>query len=1196
LTKTHNLSAKLRQKITGAGAVCVCGLLLFTLLSRPAEAQNDVGSIVGYVTDQSGAAVPGATVVATNEGTGEKRTVTSDAQGHYALPNLVPAPYTLSVEAKGFQKFDSTHNTLASNSTIAIDAKLTVGETSQTVEVTGTAALLQTQSAAVQSEVTGDQVQKQELNGRNPIYMTQFLPGVVSTSTLGDFNYAFNSGDSFNINGARTQDTLYTIDGAPAVRTRDDGEIIAGVKSEAVQEMQILTADYSAEYGGASGAQVRIVTKSGTRDFHGVAYEYLRNSAMNANTWQRNLTPSTRFAPQFTYNNFGFAIGGPVWAPGIPFLDKLRNRFFFFVNEDWARYRQATTSQGTVPTALMREGNFSELLNPSNPYYTGVTQIYQPGSCPVAGAPTCVAYPGNIIPQSEWSANGMAIINAFPQPTAGYQQGSQNWIGAASAPTNQRIGQINGDILITPNEHITFRRSDDSYSSLSPFSTTLNLIQEFQTRPNQTIGLGLTSTISPTMINEAHFTLSIDDVYNSLEATSPGLDRGQYGINFPYIVSGDKSAENKIPTVSLPIFTSLAGGPYPSRSSGIIYAATDSFTKVWGKHTIKAGIFWDYMGENDNDQINVSTVPGGASNQNGTFYLTDQRNGYNATTGVALANMAVGLADYYTEIGTRAFTVWRGSMWEEFAQDNFQVTPRLNLDFGIRISTIIPPHALWANSVYFNPASYSAANAPQVNSSGNVVLGTGNPYDGMVIPGFSKFPSAALEDNRVPAANPANNACAGQPCNGLFAPNLPKGFSPTTTNVDPRIGLAYQLFPKTVFRFGGGRFVENKGIIDNIFPGGNSPFQPTETVYNVHMDNPGASISPGTQPPITVTSMNPHMKPPNRWNWNVTVQQELPFQSSFQLAYVGARGNHNWDVFDVNQVPAGTLNRNPGVNLSQLRPYQGFTSIQQAQSGVNEFYSSLQAGFVHRSAHSTLQLSYTWAKDMDNGSNYHTIVPDTYYTKNLWGPSEFDIRHVFIANYSYALPFFRGQQNLVGKIAGGWELSGSTQLQSGLPCSVGVQNDYAGVGEFGSFNCEPALISSSTGQNVGQFWVKNGRVGTPHKFAGPNGTTGSPSWFQTRQGNNALFTPPTPGTFNTQSGIRDDIYAPGLQNWNLALIKSFPVFREDQLQFRAQAYNWINHPNLATPQYIPTSPQFGEVTSKTTSNPRTLQVGLRLSF
>ena len=264
----------------------------------------------------------------------------------------------MTAEATGFQKFESTHNVLASNSTISIDAQLTLGAATQTVEVTATAALLQTQSAAVQSEITGQQIQKQELNGRNPIYMTQLLPGAVSTATLGDFNFAFNSGDSFqHQRGAHAGYVVHDRwrSGGSYTRRRRDHR---RVKPDAVQEMQVLTAAYSAEYGGASGAQVRIVTKSGTTNFHGSAYEYLRNSAMNANTWTRNLNPQTHFPSPFVYNNFGFSVGGPVWAPKVPFLDGLRNKFFFFINEDWIRYRFAATQNMTVPTALMRAGQF----------------------------------------------------------------------------------------------------------------------------------------------------------------------------------------------------------------------------------------------------------------------------------------------------------------------------------------------------------------------------------------------------------------------------------------------------------------------------------------------------------------------------------------------------------------------------------------------------------------------------------------------------------------------------------------------------------------------------------------------------------------------------------------------------------------------------------------------------------------------
>jgi len=1172
-----------------AAVVCACAIIF----SIAAFSQNDVGSIVGFIKDQSGAVIPNARVTVTNESTGESRTVSADAQGRYTIPNLPPAIYTMNAEAPGFQKFVSKANTLASNSTIDIDGNLTVGQATQTVEVSGTAQVLQTQSGAVQSEITGAQVEKQELNGRNPIYMTQLLPGVNSTATLGDFNFSFNSGDTFRINGARVQDTQYWIDGSPAVRTRNDGQIIAGANVSAVQEIQVLTANYSPEYGSASGAQVRIVTKSGGSNFHGDLYEYLRNSAMNANDWERNLNPATQFPAPFRYNNFGFAVGGPMWIPKIKPMETWRNKFFFFVSEDWVRYRFTDTENQAVPTDRMRQGDFSELLGP-NPWYPTGTQIYDPRTCPAPGAASCVPYPNNMIPSDQLSQNGLAILNTYPAPTPGYLSGTNNWAASAPHPINQRKGQINADFLVTPNNHLEFRRSDDSYSESAPFNQSNPLVPLLWQRPNQTISAGWVWTIGSTMVNEARFSVSIDDVYINDNPAGAGYDRGNFGIDFPYIVPGQKSVENKIPTVSVPTFLSLSGGPYPSHTSGIIYAGSDSFTKVWGNHTFKGGFFFDYAGENDNDQINVDTVANGASNQNGTFTFTDARTGLGATSGVGLANLALGLADSYTEIGPRAYTVWRGKMFEYFAQDNWQVTPKLHLDYGVRVTHTLPAFAQWANAAYFDPDSYNASQAPSVDpTTGNVILGTGNPYNGIVIPGWNSFPSSATANNRVPAADPANNACAGQPCNGLFAPNLPKSYVHSTLQWQPRLGIAYQATPTTVVRAGAGSFVTNKGIIDNIFPGGNSPFQPTVTVNNVSVDNPGAALNPTVEAPIIITTMNNHLKPPTRWNWNVSVQQEIaPMHSVFQLAYVGARGYHNWDVVDINQPTVGALVANPGVSVNYLRPYKGFGFIQQEQSGVNSTYHGLQASWTTRFRDgSTIGAAYTFSKSMDGSSNYRDIVPDSYNMSNLWGPSEYDIRHVFIINYLYVLPFFKGQHGLVGETLGGWQISGNTQFQSGEPCGVGTNNDFAGVGEFGSFGCG----------TEGQFWTVNGTPRHIGGFSGPNGT--GPKWFATTNGGGSpVYTEPTAGTFNLQHGVRDNIYGPGLQNWNIAVIKNFPIFRENAVEFRAEAYNFINHPNLAAIgdtgglNLTPNSSQFGEVTGKSTSNPRTLQVGLHYRF
>ena len=669
---------------------CLCAVLsIAVFFPFHGFAQSDVGTISGFVRDQSGAGVPNAQVAVLDESTGESHTATTDSQGHYTITNLLPATYSMTTEAKGFKKFTSVHNKLNASTALSLDADLAVGATSETVEVTATASVLQTESGSVQNQITGQQISDQELNGRNPLYMGSLLPGLRSSSTLGDFNFAVGGGVPFQINGARTQDTLVTFDGAPAVRTRGSGAVIGVASVDATAEMQVLTADYQAEYGSAAGGQVRLITKSGGHDFHGSMYEYLRNSAMNANTWTRNQSPTTQFAPPFRYNNFGFAVGGPVWIPGVHWTDPLRQKLFWFVNEEWIRYRFTDTQTQAVPTVLMRQGDFSELLSP-NPWYSGVTKIYDPTTCPAKGAASCVQYPNNVIPTGQLSATGLAILNAYPAPTPGYLSGTQNWIGQAAHPIDQRKEIINVDFLLTANHRFEFRRQNATYFEYQPFDQGSGLTGKYFNRPNQTNVLAWTWTISPTLINELRGTVSIDRVYIPVNTALAGFNRGTLGINFPYIIPGAKSAPNKIPTVTVPNFYGLAGGPYPSHSQGPIYTITDSVTKVFGSHTVKAGVYVNYQGENDNDQINVSTVPGGANNQNGSFVFSDNRSGLNGTTAAGIANLALGLADSYTEIGPRAYTSWTGQMYEGFIQDSWTITPKLHLDYGIRVTTLTP--------------------------------------------------------------------------------------------------------------------------------------------------------------------------------------------------------------------------------------------------------------------------------------------------------------------------------------------------------------------------------------------------------------------------------------------------------------------------------------------------------------------------
>ncbi len=1147
---------------------CIAVLVLFACA---VFGQSDNGSISGFAKDPSGAIIPKAKVTLRNESTGvRQQEVTNDA-GYYVFNSVSPGLYAVSVEAAGFKKFDSVHNKLDPSSQLELDAALTVGAATETVEVVASAVTLQTESATVQKDVTRAQIDGLELNGRNPLFMASLVPGMRSGSTMGDFSFSLTNG-GYSVNGARSQETTITFDGAPAVRTRANGTGIAVADVDSTEEMQVMTSNYAAEYGRADGGQIRILTKGGGAVFHGGAYEYFRNSDMNANTWSRNQSTFTNFASPFRYNQFGYNVGGPIFIPGH--FNSARNKWFFYVGQEWVKYRNVQTQTQEVPTALMHTGNFSELLSP-NIFYSTPKVIYNPTTCPAVGNAGCVPYANNTIPTSQLSKNGLGILALYPAAN-GLVNGNQNWIAQASQPENQRKDTINSDILPDSKDRIQFRRTVLSYNELDPFDQGTNETPKHFFRPNQVNSLSWTRTLSPTLLNEVRFTLSIDDVYIPVVTTAPGFNRQLFGINYPYLLPVGKDLPNKTPSVSLPNFYSYAAGPYPSHSSGPIYTLVDTLTKVWGKHQFKFGFQFERSGENDGDQINVSTVPNGSANQNGTFVFSDARTGLGATSGVGIANLALGLADSYTEIGQRAETDYRGYLFEGFAQDSWKVTEKLHVEYGVRMTTTVPYKALWGNQVFFDPTLYSSSQAVAVDSkTGNVTIGSGNQYNGMVIPG-SGWPSNALGHGITQAGTTTYNS--------LFH-GYPSYYNNVYNQFQPRVGVAYTLNDKTVLRGGAGRFVNRFGLFDNIFPGANSPFQPFETVNNVSVDNPGAALTAGTAPPITVTTLARNLKPAESYTWNATIQRQLPWKSLLEVAYIGRRGLHLPEVFDINQPTVGALLANPGVNVNALRPYKGFAAIQMEESTATSMYNAMQLSWNRRFTNGiSVGLAYTLSKSDDSASNYRDIVPDTYNTSNLWGPSEFDSRHIVIINYLYTLPVFKNSTGLAHNLLGNWQISGVNQFQTGTPCGIGSNNDFAGVGEVGSIGCSGSI----------QYWNMAQTPSTPAQFS--NSTASPNQWFSTTTSSGApIFTQPAAGTFALQKGVRGSIYGPGFQDWNLGLYKSFAINERNGFQFRAEAFDVNNHPNWAGPGLNPTSSSFGKVTSKT-GLARTLQLSLRYYF
>lgn len=1166
----------LRRNVLSVSAA----MLLALPLAQVAVSQSDSSSLSGTVTDSSGALLPNAKVTITNNATKAESTLTTNSSGTYIAPNIPTGDYTIRVESAGFQSY--TVNNVHVDPSIGrkVDAALKIGDAGTVVQVQSDANTVQTESAVVGQLVTQEQVKSIQLNGRNPLYLSQLEPGVVRNAPMASFSFGLDNG--LNIGGARSQESLITLDGAPAVRTRSNGTSVGVADVDSTGQIQVLTNSYQAEYGRSSGGQVRIVPKSGTSEFHGSAYEYLRNTFFNANTWQRKLPSNTLRVrsrpPGFVFNQFGYNFNGPVTFPGF---NKSRTHLFFLFGQEYIRFNNEDTVFQKVPTALMRQGNFSELQS-SNIFYSGTnTQVFNPN--------TRTAYVGNIIPASDLSSNGIGLLNAFPTPNAAGS--NYNWADAATERQTQRKDTYVIDYIPADAHRLRFTVLNYNYTDYSPHYGNFNRNPRIFLRPNQIGVIHHTWSISPSLVNEVIVSGATDHVTINIDTSSGLYDRTRYGINYPFLYSAaTKTIPNKIPTVQLTNFTLLDGGPYPSRSGGIVYNAADNLTKVIGNHTLKAGFNFEYSGENNFDQITVSNTPGSTNNQNGKFTFSDSRGLASTTsvgtTGVAVANAAEGLFDTYGEIGQRSYTLYRSTMYEGFVQDQWRATPRLVIEAGMRYSWYNPYYAKWGNQSVFSAANYNAGIAATVNPVTDVVTGSDQSrYNGVVIPG-SSFPSSA--QGHVNADILANGYSY------LFR-GFGRAYSPTVkTDIQPRLGITFQARPGTVVRAGGGRYLQRLGITDNVFTGGNAPFQPSSTVSLGQANAPGGLGANNF--PLNYSSQAFNYPSPNAYNWNATVEQEFQGVGVLTVAYAGRRGLHLEQLLNVNQLQPGTLQANPTITQADaLRPYKGFSNINQATNGGSSFYNALQVNLRRRLTNGLLfGVAYTWSKSTDVGSSNGTNLPNAYNKNIYYGVSDFDRRHVFVANIVYNIDQFTRSSNFVGRaILGRWQISSTLQAQTGAPLNVSTTTDFAGVGP-GSGNQLVPLLK---------------RVSTYKSFAGQTGTS---TWFDTSAFPSRVnaagqvvrdattLTSQYPGQFAPR-GTRNQIYGPGFQSYNAALNKTvqiIPGHENQTLVFRAEVFNLANHPTADNPDTGYTSGTFGRSLTKggTYAADRQFQFSLRYAF
>jgi hypothetical protein len=1124
--------------------------MFFVAMSGVLLGQSDTASISGYVRDPSGAGIPSAKVTVRSEATGMDRPVEADSAGYYVVSALQPGLYTVEAQAAGFKRLQKVHSKLDPNIPREVDLTLEVGVVAESVVVTASVANVQTDSSTLGKLVEGKQISDLQLNGRNPIFLAMLKPGVQRNGLLAGLSFAVDNG-SFSINGSRGNDNLITYDGAVAVRTRGNNTSVGVADLDSVQEVQVLTANYSAEYGRSNGGQIRIITKSGTREFHGSAYEYFRNSALNANSWSRNLSASTNFTSPERYNQFGWNLGGPVVLPKASLRDKL----FFYVSQEFLRRRLDSTAMGTVPTELMRAGNFSELLAP-NPFLSGTKAIKDPS--------TGAVFPGNIIPRQLLSSNGLALLRVYPERTPGFLSGTRNWIAAGSSPVDQRKETFAIDLLPASQHSIRIRAMNYSYNDSAPFGTNFALSPVTKDRPSQTGSISWTYTVTPTLVSETVASISHDALWINLDTSNGLFDRTRYGINYPFAFPGTKDLANKIPSVDIPNFTSYTGSPYPSFFSDQVFTAGNNTTKVAGSHMIKFGVLYERAAENNRDQINIDNVPGGTDNQNGRFVFSDTRTG---GSGLGLADAVLGLYNTYAETGLRSYTPYRSNMFEWYVQDKWKASPKLTLEFGLRHSIIQPYYSLWRNQSLFDPSFYEPAKAVKVDTRGNPVPGSGDPLNGIVVPG-SGWPDAAK--GRV--------TIAGDSAYDRLFRGLDKSYADLHwRDFQPRVGMAYAFNPKTVWRAGAGKFVNRLGVSDSVQLGGNPPLQPFASFALGNVDSPANAT--GASYPLAVTTEDRTFKNPVSYAWSTTLQREIGFNTTVEVSYVGRRGLNLQREKNINQLPVGALYlpQNAGLHPNQLRPYLGYGPIRETLNDGRSIYNGLQIELNRRfSKGLSFGFAYTRSHSEDNGSNYRALLPNTYNDKFFWGSSDFDTRQIAVINGIYELPWLRNSQAPAGKLLGGWEVTAVAQFQSGLPYTVQTADDFAGVG---------------TGSGT-SIWNMSGTPAMPHEFAG-SAASGQYWFVPTNPDGAAVFTAPAQGTFTSQNN-RNRLYNPAFQNWNLGLFKRFRITDRQNISFRAEGFNFINHPNLSGVNSNPRSAAFGMVTGK--GSERNVQLSLRYSF
>lgn len=1208
-------------------AVAICSFVLLVLMYAPAEAQTATATLKGIVADAAGNVTPGATVTLTQNRTGLKRTITSDSSGQFSFVFLEPGAYTLEVQAPGFKGFRQASIQLEVAQSAELDIALEPGEISETVTIEGgqTTLQLDTGSSALGGVVERTQIDALPLNGRNVFQLAQLELGVNSSPGSRSALPSIGAGGvgELSINGGRTLTNELVVDGVPITNKADN---LPSLKPspEAVQEFRIVTNSYSAEYGRTGGGSLNFSIRSGGTKLHGTLFEFLRNDALDATAFFSNLTGAGKLKLRF--NQFGGNIGGPVWLPrfgsGGPSVQRQEGLFFFF-NYEGLRLSSANLRRSTVPSERMRNGDFSELLGPVIPNVNvrdtngnivpaRVNMIYVPGALVPAGqsgAGSRIAFANNIIPAAMINPVGKNIASSYPLPNSEGVRNpnglgvTQNYVvnSPVTQSDNQFIARI--DYNLSQRHQVYGRLIKDVNSAFNagPFPGLLSGTQanpDQQTRPGSLV-FDYVWTITPRVI--FHANAGGTRFANDSITYSDGFDPTTLG--FPSYIANASGASRVFPSFNVVGYNPLG----PTRNFGNARNFQDTFsvnqdlTWLRGAHSIKFGanqrVYRIYNARPDDPAGNYTFTRSFTART-----VNDVQSG-DSLASLLLGNPAAG------RLAIVPLPAVQNPYHAFFIQDDWKVNRRLTLNLGLRWEADIGNTERYNRLTNFDPNGSFPVSSLTVTFPAATGLGTRTlGLRGVVTP-----VGRGGVENRNQYENDWNNW-------------------------GPRIGLAFKLTDKTVLRAGGGIFYAS--TTGGGFSTATLAISDlAETAFIASLDN-NVTPTPGTnlsnpfpngivQPPAnfpgpffgygqqTLPVKVRDIRQPKIGQWNLSVQRELPGQIIVQAAYAGSASigllsgptdiNHltpetlalgasvlNATVpnpflqLPVDQRPAASsiLGR-PTVTVAQLlRPYPQFGAI--VSYNMNEAHSTYHSGQFRISRRFTDSLiftaGYTFSKTIDDLSSISagpTIQAPNYQNyydrranKSL---STFDVRHRFIGNFNYSLPFGPGGRYLrdgaASRIFGGFALGGIVQAQSGFPLAVtSAANGLQGLAFVGSSGngLRPNLI----GDPVIQGGSRSDRI---------------QQWF-----NVSAFQAPPALTFGNAPRTLPNLRGPGYLSANLSLQRNFNISDSVRLQFRTEAFNVFNRVNFTTPVAVLGAATFGQLVN--TEDPRQLQFALKLYF